>query len=277
MYTGKSISKKTPLNAWMSAVDSTRSLANMTILGTHDSCAFHADFGIGKCQHLSLTEQLNKGVRYLDIRCCVRKDAFQIYHGDIDENLNFDDVMISCRTFLSQNPSETIFMRIKQEHSHVSNEVFMGIFNGKYGKYQGAMFFVDKDNGPGTLAQARGCITVISNVATMPGIQWDDIIKQDNDSQDNEKQKWIDVSKMLDVAASGNKTSDTQYYLNGFNAHNAIDSSSSIRSMAVYIRDKFWDYLGPADKNHSYFGILATDYIDLYSEDNMKFILYNNN
>lgn len=156
MYTGKIIAKNVPLNAWMSEVDASRSLANMTILGTHDSCAVHEIVGIGKCQHLSLSQQLNIGVRYLDIRCGVKNGSFQMHHGPIDEQLSFDDVMNSCLTFLSQNPSETIFMRIKQEHSSVSDSDFMGIFNVKYGHYQNAMLFVDKSKGPGTLADARG-------------------------------------------------------------------------------------------------------------------------
>lgn len=277
MPADKLIALDVPLNAWMSAVEPTRSLAKMTILGTHDSCAFHEVFGIGKCQHQSLTDQLNKGVRYLDIRCCVTNGSFEMHHGSIDEGLSFDDVMSSCLSFLSKNPSETIFMRIKQEESSVSDAEFMSIFNGKYGHYQSSMLFIDTRKGPGTLADARGKITVISNVATMPGIQWNDILMQDNDSQDNERQKWIDVSRMLNVAYLGNRTSDTQYYLNGFNAHNSIDSSLSIRNMAIYIRDKYLEYLGYAVTPPSYFGILATDYIDVYSEDNMKYILYNNN
>lgn len=272
-----SISMNVPLNAWMSAVDSNRSLAKMTIMGTHDSCAFHEVLGIGRCQTPSLSDHLYKGVRYLDIRCCVSKGFFEMHHGSIDEKLSFDDVMNELRSFLRNNPSETIFMRIKQEYSTVSDAEFMSIFNGRYGSYHKYMLFIDARNGPGRLSDARGKLTIISNVATMPGIQWNDIIKQDNDSEDNHARKWADVANLLDVASSAHKTSDTQYYLNGFNAHDSIDSSSSIKGMAEYIKGEFLNFLKSAVVAPNYFGILATDYVDLYSEFEMKYILYNNN
>ncbi|MFS2326314.1 phosphatidylinositol-specific phospholipase C domain-containing protein [Brucella sp. H1_1004] len=271
------ISLSVPLNSWMSAVDSNRSLAKMTIMGTHDSCAFHEILGIGRCQTISLSDQLNKGVRYLDIRCCVSKGSFEMHHGSINEKLNFDDVMNELRSFLNKNPSETFFMRIKQEYSSVSNAEFMSIFNGRYGNYHRFMLFIDTRNGAGSLSEARGKIVVISNVATMPGIQWNDIIKQDNDSEDSPKRKWAEVVSLLGAASSDHKTSDSQYYLNGFNAHDATDTSFSIKSMAFYIKDQFLNFLRSDVVAPNYYGILATDYIDLYSDDNMRYILYNNN
>lgn len=277
MSVHKYISMETPLNSWMSAVDSNRSLAKMTIMGTHDSCAFHEVMGIGKCQNISLTGQLNKGFRYLDIRCCVSNGSFEMHHGSISEKLNFDDVMNECRSFLRWNPSETIFMRIKQENSSVSDAEFMSIFNGRYGHYQSLMNFVDTRKGPGTLEDARGKITIISNVDTLPGIPWNEIIKQDNDSEDSESKKWLDVESLLSKAASDHDTTDFRYYLNGFNAHDSVDSSLSIKKMAEYIRERFTNYLKNRGDSPSYYGILATDYMDLYSEADMKFILYTNN
>lgn len=271
----------TPLNKWMSKVSNQMALSMMTILGTHDSCAFHEKVGIGRCQHHSLTTQLNMGVRYLDIRCCVSGGAFLMHHGSIDEEMNFDDVMSECLSFLTAHPSETIFMRIKQEYSTVSDPEFMSIFNGRYGHYQSSMLFVNARYYGGTIEDARGKITVISNVATLPGIQWNDIIKQDDDGQSNPTKKWTLVKQQLDAAASAYRADDLRFYLNGLNAHDDRDTTSTNSNIALVMRAQLIAYVMGKQRQEypsvEFYGILATDFIDEYTEDDMKNILYYNN
>ncbi|WP_114822207.1 phosphatidylinositol-specific phospholipase C [Chryseobacterium sp. KLBC 52] len=107
------------MNSWMSGLQDNISLSKISIPGTHDSGA-RVDApvvsGTAKTQDLSIAEQLNAGVRFLDIRCRHIDNAFTIHHGAIYQNLNFDDVLNACYAFLNSHPSETIIMSVKEEY-----------------------------------------------------------------------------------------------------------------------------------------------------------------
>lgn len=107
------------MNSWMSGIQDNISISKISIPGTHDSGA-RVDApvvsGTAKTQDLSIAEQLNAGVRFLDIRCRHIENAFAIHHGAIYQNLNFDDVLNACYAFLDSHPSETIIMSVKEEY-----------------------------------------------------------------------------------------------------------------------------------------------------------------
>ena len=104
---------------WMSGLSDGKNLAQINIPGTHESGALYDPFA--KCQYLEIDEQLNTGIRYLDIRCRHLGDSFTIHHGAVYQNQNFDDVLEDCYNFLNQNPSETIVMAIKEEYNPDEN------------------------------------------------------------------------------------------------------------------------------------------------------------
>lgn len=107
------------MNSWMSGLQDNISISKISIPGTHDSGA-RVDApvvsGTAKTQDLSIEEQLNAGVRFLDIRCRHIDNSFTIHHGAIYQNLNFDDVLNACYSFLNSHPSETIIMSVKEEY-----------------------------------------------------------------------------------------------------------------------------------------------------------------
>ncbi len=110
------------LNKWMGAVAGAVNLANLSIPGSHESCArVEPVSGTAKCQNLALADQLNGGIRFLDIRCRLIGNAFAIHHGSIYQNMNFDDVINACTAFLSSNPTETIVMSVKEEYNEASS------------------------------------------------------------------------------------------------------------------------------------------------------------
>ncbi|MFD5505006.1 phosphatidylinositol-specific phospholipase C domain-containing protein [Streptomyces sp. NPDC127061] len=126
-----------PLNSWMSRIPDTVRLSDMSIPGSHETCAKHDDtaFGFARCQAQDLEWQLNNGVRFVDIRCyygSTNTAPFTIYHGSVTQYLTFDDVLKMTTEFLQRNPSETILMRISQERSSVSDETFRQKFEGSY-------------------------------------------------------------------------------------------------------------------------------------------------
>ena len=109
-------------NNWMTPLDGNLPLSQFSIPGTHDSGATVEPIsGTAKCQNLSITDQLNAGVRFLDIRCRHINDAFAIHHGQIYQNLNFNDVLNSVIGFLNSNPGETVIMSVKEEYNATGN------------------------------------------------------------------------------------------------------------------------------------------------------------
>ena len=103
----------TPEN-WMGALDENKLLSEFTIPGTHETCSLHGG-PITECQRLSLSEQLNAGIRAIDIRCRHFRNAFPIHHGAVYQKKNFTDVLNDCKAFLDSHPTECIVMFVKNE------------------------------------------------------------------------------------------------------------------------------------------------------------------
>jgi 1-phosphatidylinositol phosphodiesterase len=100
----------------MASLPGGASLAALTIPGTHDSGAINEPFaGIAKTQNLTFADQLTAGVRYFDVRCRNFNDQFLIYHGSIDQNQTFDDVLAAMYAFLDAHPGETLIVSVKEE------------------------------------------------------------------------------------------------------------------------------------------------------------------
>lgn len=115
-------------NAWMSHVSGEKSLTELSIPGTHDSCSRVGWIGnYAKCQDINLTQQLEDGIRFLDIRCRDHNNELSIYHGQVDQNMNFSNVIDQCSEFLAKSPNECILMCVKEEYSS-EGEKFAEIF-----------------------------------------------------------------------------------------------------------------------------------------------------
>ena len=67
------------VNPWMSKVNDDTRIIDMSIPGTHDSGATHSLFDVaGKCQDLSVKQQLNVGTRFFDLRLQLVGEEFRI-------------------------------------------------------------------------------------------------------------------------------------------------------------------------------------------------------
>jgi 1-phosphatidylinositol phosphodiesterase len=101
---------------WMAALPDAMLISELTLPGTHDAGAIHEPAaGIAKTQTLTFAEQLTAGVRYFDVRCRNFNDRFLIYHGSIDQDQTFDDVIAAMDGFLAAHPTETLVVSIKEE------------------------------------------------------------------------------------------------------------------------------------------------------------------
>lgn len=107
---------------WMAGLDDAKLIAELSIPGTHDAAArFDLTQGLAKCQNLTIAEQLAAGVRYFDLRCRHVQDQFLMYHGGVDQNQTFDEVLATMYAFLDAHPHETILASVKEEATPAQN------------------------------------------------------------------------------------------------------------------------------------------------------------
>ncbi|CAM5454834.1 phosphatidylinositol-specific phospholipase C [Streptomyces narbonensis] len=158
------------VRAWMAAHGDGTALRQLTIPGTHDS---GARFGgpWSECQNTTIAQQLDSGIRFLDIRCRVTGGSFAIHHGPSYQNMMFGDVLIACRDFLAAHPSETVLMRVKQEYSSDSDATFRAIFDDYLGNRGWRSLFRIGDTLP-ALGEARGKVVLIADNGGLPGLKW---------------------------------------------------------------------------------------------------------
>ncbi len=101
---------------WMADLADATGVAELSIPGTHDSGALLEPYpGLAQAQHLAIADQLVAGVRYFDIRCRHFDDAFLIYHGAVDQEQTFDDVLATMTKFLAEHPGEALIVSIQEE------------------------------------------------------------------------------------------------------------------------------------------------------------------
>lgn len=146
---------------WMGKLPDSTSLAALSIPGTHDS---GARYGGAACenQYWSIADQLNAGIRYLDIRNRRTGTSFAIHHGPCFQHMMFGDVMNQVQAFLRDHPGETILMRVKEEHDPQSgSSTFRQIWDGYMTRY-GSLFAPATALIP-NLGAVRGKVVVLRN------------------------------------------------------------------------------------------------------------------
>ncbi|MDT0490821.1 phosphatidylinositol-specific phospholipase C [Streptomyces griseus] len=157
---------------WMGALPDTTALQRLTIPGTHDS---GARFGgpWSECQNTTIAQQLQSGIRFLDVRCRITGGSFAIHHGAAFQNMMFGDVLIACRDFLAARPSETVLMRVKQEYSSESDTAFRAVFDD-YLDGRGWRSLFRLDPMLPSLGQARGKVVLLADNGGLPGVRYGD-------------------------------------------------------------------------------------------------------
>ncbi|WP_328904973.1 phosphatidylinositol-specific phospholipase C [Streptomyces sp. NBC_00234] len=157
---------------WMGAIPDTTALQRLTFPGSHDS---GARFGgpWAECQNTTIAQQLDSGIRFLDVRCRITGDSFAIHHEAAFQNLMFGDVLIACRDFLAARPSETVLMRVKQEYSQESNAAFRSVFD-RYLDVKGWRSLFRLDSTLPTLGGARGKVVLLADNGGLPGVRYAD-------------------------------------------------------------------------------------------------------
>jgi 1-phosphatidylinositol phosphodiesterase len=102
-------------SSWMRGISDDARVTSLSIPGTHNSCSIGGILGFTKTQDVDLTDQLNAGIRFLDIRLSHYQDNLFVHHDVVHMGKCYADVLAVCSSFLDRHPSETILMSIKDE------------------------------------------------------------------------------------------------------------------------------------------------------------------
>lgn len=114
----------TALASWMRELRDEYPLSMLSVPGTHNSPTYHVALPSVRCQAVSVREQLDNGVRFLDIRVSVNgnkdDDDLPLVHSAFPVALTGTKYLADLLTrdlyaFLDQNPSEALLVSIKRE------------------------------------------------------------------------------------------------------------------------------------------------------------------
>jgi hypothetical protein len=156
--------------SWMASFQKKR-IYELLIPGTHDSGT--EGFPVGspsRTQFYKINEQLDGGVRFLDMRLAYNsaEDNFHIVHaGDVLSYLNFDTVVKWCADFLKAHQTETILMSIKQEGTRPGSDAAFAAglaawhaAHAAKGDWKSDLWFIKADTFP-TVSEARSRIVLL--------------------------------------------------------------------------------------------------------------------
>jgi 1-phosphatidylinositol phosphodiesterase len=260
---------------WMGLCNGNLSLSQLSIPGTHDSGARYEPLsGTAKCQNLTIAEQLNVGVRFLDIRCRHINNTFTIHHGQVYQNINFDDVLNAVIGFLTANPTESVLMSVKEEHTPENNtRSFEATFNAYVQQNPGKWYL--KDTIP-TLSQARGKIVLLRRFGAsglpkgIPATNWADnttfninngssqLRVQDYYAVSSTSAKWNAVLPILNEAPGANLQTLYLNFTSGYTS--GLFGIPSITTVSNYVNPRIVTYFSSAPKGR--YGTIPMDFVD---------------
>ena len=202
------------------------------------------------CQSLSLSNQLELGLRFFDIRCRAFGSDLTIHHGAYYQNCGFGTVLDCTTDFLNRNNSEIIFMRVKQEYSDESDSTFDGLVRNYIARYDNNRFWLNDEIG--TVGQARGKIVLLRNFGTDSppyGIPYGNLYISDDYYQASYDTKWNGVKANLERA----QTESGGVMFLSFNS----DSFLAPRDMSRTLNPKLHTYV---HGRKGRLGMIAIDY-----------------
>ncbi|MDU1891473.1 MAG: phosphatidylinositol-specific phospholipase C [Dysgonomonas sp.] len=259
---------------WCKDLSNDLYLYNLTIPGTHDTCATHA-LPFAKCQNLGLKEQLDLGIRFIDIRCRHMNDRFAIHHGSVYQKLNFRDILDECMDFLKRSKeknngenSEFIIFSVKEEYDGTDNtRSFEETLINKYLVERPTEFFYIKRTIP-QVKDIRGKIVLLSryknNTIGINATPWADntsfeinntanLYVQDRYQLTPFENKWTDIRWCLDKATLSNH--EATLFLNYCSG---IQPPSEPKVLAHNINNTLFSYVSKEEKKR--LGVLVMDF-----------------
>ncbi len=172
---------------WMSYLNDDVYIGDINIPGTHDAAAIRTNYfpsdllpitahSLYACHKTSILQQLNSGIRILDIRLRVNVDpatnayTFSTCHGSIGSLIRINEyepfltVLNTCATFLQTNPTECLIMTLKMDDWSSYENDAVNVLNALNAVLTGYPVFVGGLNS--TLDDVRGRIFLLNRIDT---------------------------------------------------------------------------------------------------------------
>lgn len=181
---------------WMTPLRDSTLISHISIPGTHDTATYALEdinFGFSKCQNLSIEEQLEFGIRYLDLRV----DGTGTTHGGLPCNVSFHSIINTTIDFLKAHPGETVIFEFSDEGGNAPNKFLDYITTNNLTGY-----FYMKPHVP-TLGQVRGKIVILRRFKLVG-----ELAGHDDEWGLDFSKDWPD-----DKAASGTTAKGIHYYI----------------------------------------------------------------
>ena len=200
-----------PTTDWMKNIDDNKPINDLVIPGTHDSGSIHSIFDVaGKCQDMSIKNQLNVGIRFLDIRLQLVKDELSVVHSFVDQNQFFINVLEDINEFINNYQTEFLIISIKEDSDPKNSTVkFEDKVLEELSKYNRIVL----DSLPKTIKDARGKIYILNRFTSIDvginayngwrdstSFELGDLYIQDNYSVDSTDIKIDDIKKTFELS-----------------------------------------------------------------------------
>jgi 1-phosphatidylinositol phosphodiesterase len=269
------------VSKWMSFVEDTRKLSELSIPGTHDSGSREQKSLSTRLttQTRTIREQLDAGIRFLDIRVRYKDDRFLLYHENSYLNLRFGPVRDICMAFLAEHPRETIVMSLKEESTPTGNTKGVS-FESRFAEYVAEhpdLWYLN--NVIPTLGQVRGKIVLFRRFPVLPGLSNllginaypfkdnktftidgpPELIIQDGylvEIHENKPGKYKNVERLLNEASRPGSDKNVLYVNYGSGA--GILPRTTPKAVSEYINPRLLTYFRGASQGR--FGIVVTDF-----------------
>lgn len=257
--------KGTELNSWMSTwLDDNSTLGTANIPGTHDSAAYKMN-GISvfaapwaKTQDKSITDQLNIGIRYFDLRVY---DDLSMHHGGTSVGENFKYHIEEIINFIEKHKSEFVIIRLKNERGDKYNNTLINNLKNKvFGIEKINSFFAKNFDENTKIKDIRGKILLLNDTnddLPIYNILWKNIVKQDKYEPKNDDEKWEYIKKFLDF-----KSENKGILL--LNHISYTKQPKTIYNVAKYMNRKLYYHIMSIeeDKGKENIGVIIMDYPD---------------
>lgn len=155
---------------WMKKIDGSKKISQISIPGTHNSEVYDNNIFCIKYQKKNISEQLNNGVRFLDLKIGVYdkkshsknvlgvEKCFFFFKNFRKKSLN--SILNTIYDFLSLNNTETVILSIENQlKDEESRKKFAKIFYNNYIKKNKNMWYLE--NKIPTLNDVRGKIMLL--------------------------------------------------------------------------------------------------------------------
>ncbi|KAG9053692.1 hypothetical protein FS842_007421 [Serendipita sp. 407] len=108
---------------WMSAYNDSTLVQNLNLPGTHDSLTWSVSAVLSpfvQTQDITLFQQLNNGVRFVDLRIGIVSEKLRLFHASyqLSSSVELVDIFWGLYHWLDQNPTETVLVSVKVDNGN---------------------------------------------------------------------------------------------------------------------------------------------------------------